>query len=78
MTQPVFDVQKAGAFFHRCQQEIEWKISPVLAGVLPLVTDRHARFLHHEVPGIQIPASIQQRMSAAGEASVQEGVLLLN
>ena len=74
MTQPVFDVQKAGAFFHRCQQEIEWKNIPVLAGVLPLVTDRHARFLHHEVPGIQIPASIQQRMSAAGEASVQEGV----
>ncbi len=74
MTQPVFDVQKASAFFHRCQQEIEWKSTPILAGILPLVTDRHARFLHHEVPGIQIPVSIQNRMSAAGEASVREGV----
>jgi len=42
-------------------------------GVLPLVTDRHARFIHNEVPGILIPESIQKRMDSAGENSSLEG-----
>jgi homocysteine S-methyltransferase len=42
-------------------------------GVLPLVTDRHARFLHNEAPGISIPEEIQERMTAAGENSAVEG-----
>jgi len=46
---------------------------PVLVGILPLVTDRHARFLHNEVPGIHIPEAIQNRMSTAGDASAHEG-----
>jgi homocysteine S-methyltransferase len=37
------------------------------------VTDRHARFLHNEVPGISIPDEIQQRMSSSGEESASEG-----
>jgi methionine synthase / methylenetetrahydrofolate reductase(NADPH) len=46
---------------------------PVLVGILPLVTDRHARFLHNEVPGIQIPEVIQNRMATAGETAALEG-----
>jgi homocysteine S-methyltransferase len=41
---------------------------PILAGVLPLVSDRHATFLHNEVPGIDIPEPVRARMAAAGDA----------
>jgi homocysteine S-methyltransferase len=46
---------------------------PILVGVLPLVTDRHARFLHNELPGISIPETIQIRMTEAGEGGAAEG-----
>jgi homocysteine S-methyltransferase len=35
--------------------------------VLPLVSVRHATFLHNEVPGIEIPDDVRERMRAAGE-----------
>jgi methionine synthase / methylenetetrahydrofolate reductase(NADPH) len=73
LTQPVFDVEKARAFLDFYQQENGILGVPVLVGILPLVTDRHARFLHNEVPGIQIPEVIQNRMAAAGEAAALEG-----
>jgi homocysteine S-methyltransferase len=46
---------------------------PILVGILPLVTDRHARFLHNEVPGISIPQSTQERMIRAGDDAAAEG-----
>jgi methionine synthase I (cobalamin-dependent)/5,10-methylenetetrahydrofolate reductase len=48
---------------------------PVLAGVLPLVSSRHAEFLHNEAPGIWIPEDVRDRMRAAGEgeAAWREG-----
>ena len=33
--------------------------------MLPLRTSRHAEFLHNEVPGIDIPTRIRERMAAA-------------
>ena len=35
---------------------------PVLVGVLPLASYRNAEFLHNEVPGMQIPEAIRERM----------------
>ena len=35
---------------------------PVLPGVMPLVSYRNALFMHHEVPGVHLPASILARM----------------
>ena len=40
---------------------------PILAGVLPPVTSRHAEFLHNEVPGIVIPDEVRDRLRAAGD-----------
>jgi len=74
LTQPVFDVPKARDFINRYEQEIGQLDVPILAGILPLVNERHARFLHNEVPGIQIPELIQKRMAASGEESAKEGV----
>jgi homocysteine S-methyltransferase len=47
---------------------------PILVGVLPLRTVRHAEFLHNEVPGIEIPESIRERMRRAGSESWKEGL----
>ncbi|MDP9328040.1 MAG: bifunctional homocysteine S-methyltransferase/methylenetetrahydrofolate reductase, partial [Actinomycetota bacterium] len=49
---------------------------PVLAGVLPLVSARHAAFLHNEVPGIVIPDAARARLSAAGDDATAVGVAM--
>jgi homocysteine S-methyltransferase len=73
LTQPVFDLEKARTFKKMYEENYGPINVPILVGVLPLVTDRHARFLHNEVPGINIPEKIQQRMSITGEESAKEG-----
>lgn len=47
---------------------------PVLLGVLPLFSLRHAQFLHNEIPGIVIPQTILSRMEQAGDDAPYEGV----
>ncbi len=49
---------------------------PVLAGVLPLMTARHAEFLHNEVPGIVIPDHVRDRLNAAGDDATREGIAM--
>ncbi|MCB2209654.1 bifunctional homocysteine S-methyltransferase/methylenetetrahydrofolate reductase [bacterium] len=73
MTQPIFEVENALAFLKRYEDQYGPLDKPILAGILPLVTDRHARFLHNEVPGITIPQAIQDRMAKAGEDMNAEG-----
>ncbi len=73
MTQSVFDAAKALDFLDVINNELGPLNIPVMVGILPLVTERHARFLHNEVPGIHIPEGIQTRMALAGEASPIEG-----
>jgi homocysteine S-methyltransferase len=74
LTQPVFDPPVAEAFLKQARQEIEGFHLPILAGILPLFSARHAAFLHNEVPGITIPEAIRARIQAAGEQAPQEGV----
>jgi homocysteine S-methyltransferase len=47
---------------------------PILAGVLPLMSGRHAEFLHNEVPGVSIPEEIRARLRDAGEVAEKEGL----
>ena len=46
---------------------------PVMVGVLPLHSERHARFLRNEVPGVEIPAAVMERIVSAADAPA-EGV----
>jgi homocysteine S-methyltransferase len=62
-TQPVFDVADA----ERAAEDCAALGLPVLIGVLPLKTGRHAEFMHNEVPGIRIPDALRARMGAASE-----------
>ena len=55
-------------------RRIEHLALPVMVGVLPLVSYKNAEFLHNEVPGMQIPAEVRERMrkSPGGEAARKE------
>ncbi len=74
LTQPVFDPDAARRFMDAYAERYGPLTLPVLVGLLPLYSARHARFLHHEVPGIHIPDAIHAHMEAAGEHSGAEGV----
>jgi homocysteine S-methyltransferase len=47
---------------------------PLILGVLPLRSARHAEFLHNEVPGMVIPDDVRRRMQEAGDRGLQAGV----
>lgn len=73
--QAVFEPERIERF-HRRYEELEGKplTLPVLMGVMPLYSIRHAQYLHNEVPGIIIPDSIMKRIEDAGDDAPQEGV----
>lgn len=74
LTQPIYDLQPALRFLNRIKSEIEGFNTPILVGVLPLASARHASFLQHEVPGVNIPEEIHKRMVSAGERAAQTGI----
>jgi homocysteine S-methyltransferase len=74
LTQPVYEPGAAATLLKRYADEYGPLEIPVLVGVLPLYSVRHATFLHNEVPGISIPEELQLRMLGAGEEAPQEGV----
>jgi hypothetical protein len=75
MTQPIFQTELLETVLRR----IEHLALPVLVGVLPLVSYKNAEFLHNEVPGMQIPEEIRERMrkTPGGEAARKEGVKIV-
>jgi homocysteine S-methyltransferase len=68
ITQPIYRVQDGPALLERYEAKYGALNKPVLAGILPLVSVRHANFLHNEVPGIFIPEETRKRIEAAGDA----------
>jgi homocysteine S-methyltransferase len=76
LTQPVYDPEAARSFVERYGEELGSAAVPILVGILPLYSVRHARFLHNEVPGISIPSDIIDRLAEAGEDAPHEGVRL--
>lgn len=74
LTQPVFNPSLAAQFLEAYAARFGPLEIPILVGVLPLYNARHSAFLHHEVPGIQIPDGILRRIHDAGDDSPQEGV----
>jgi homocysteine S-methyltransferase len=76
MTQPVF-AYETWRSFRRIYEERHGPIGvPVLLGVLPLQSHRHAEFLHNEVPGIRLTDAARERMRLAGNDGRREGVRL--
>jgi methionine synthase / methylenetetrahydrofolate reductase(NADPH) len=74
MTQPVFASEVWLRFVDLFAQRHGPLSVPVLIGILPLQSHRHATFLHNEVPGISIPEATLDRMAAAGNDGRRAGV----
>ncbi|MBI5482494.1 MAG: bifunctional homocysteine S-methyltransferase/methylenetetrahydrofolate reductase [Deltaproteobacteria bacterium] len=72
MTQPVYEPRLLERFLEAIKP---WRV-PVLVGILPLASYRNAEFLHHEVPGMQVPAEVRERLRQAptGEDAAAVGV----
>ena len=70
MTQPFYDL----AIWQRFLSEFGQVPKPVLLGILPLQSFRHAEFMHNEVPGISVPLELRERLRDAGPAAQAEGV----
>jgi homocysteine S-methyltransferase len=56
----------AEAFLKSYADEFGPLNKPVLAGILPLYSVRHATFLNNEVPGINISETMIERLRQAG------------
>ncbi len=68
-TQPVYDLEVLERFFAATRPPI-----PVVVGILPLHSCRHAEFLHNEVPGITVPDRVRARMREAGDRGLRAGI----
>ncbi|MDQ3870603.1 MAG: methylenetetrahydrofolate reductase, partial [Chloroflexota bacterium] len=75
MTQPIYALEQWERFMEGASRRWGDRLPrPVLLGVLPLHTARHAEFLHNEVPGITIPDHVRAAMHAAGERGAEVGL----
>jgi homocysteine S-methyltransferase len=73
LSQPVFDATAVPQFIAAYEEKYGEPMIPIIAGVKPLYNARNAEFLHNEVPGMDIPEVMRQRMAEA-EKPQQEGV----
>ena len=69
-TQPVYDLEVLDRFLSRAGR----LPIPIIVGLLPLHSFRHAEFLHNEVPGITIPDAVRARMKEAGDRALRQGI----
>jgi len=73
LTQPVFDPE----LFREALEQTRDCAIPLLPGVMPLVSERNAEYLHNEVPGISVPDAIRARMKGLEkEAGRREGLAI--
>ncbi len=68
VTQPVYD-ENGAKMLADVTRHLDL---PLIMGILPLRTARHAEFLHHRVTGITVPKAVRNRMAKAGD-TVSEG-----
>lgn len=76
LTQPIYRPDDGPKLIEAYEAKYGKLDKPILAGILPLVSAKHANFLHNEVPGIFIPDEARRRIEAAGENSAKVGVEL--
>ena len=74
ITQPVYRPEDGQKLLEAYEAKYGKLDKPILVGLLPLVSVKHANFLHNEVPGIFIPDETRKRIADAGEDGVKAGV----
>lgn len=68
-SQPVYDPMLLEKFFKLTANA---PAIPFFVGILPLASLRNAEFLHNEVPGMQIPKAVMNRMLSAPTQTEQQ------
>jgi homocysteine S-methyltransferase len=78
LTQPIYRADDGPKLIQAYEAKHGKLQQPILAGILPLVSAKHANFLHNEVPGIFIPEEARKKIESAGDAErgVKVGVEL--
>lgn len=67
VTQPVFDPEELMTFLRR----IEHVRIPIVVGIMPFDSLRHAEYMANEVPGVRVPPAIMDRLRRAdGQGAV--------
>jgi homocysteine S-methyltransferase len=76
MTQPLYSLLQVEAMFSEALRRFGGGgfPLPVLLGILPLQSSRHAEFLHNEVPGITIPDETREALREAGDLGAEVGL----
>ncbi len=69
-TQPLYEMKTLEQFLKRIEK---FRI-PVMLGLLPLRSHKHADFLHNEIPGMVIPKWIREKFQKAGDKAGALGV----
>jgi homocysteine S-methyltransferase len=72
MTQPIYDM----APLERFAEAFGPTPIPIILGMIPLHSSRHAEYLHNEVPGITVPDDVRARMREAGDRGREVGIEL--
>ncbi len=76
LTQPIYHPDDGPKLIEAYEAKHGKLMQPILAGILPLVSAKHANFLHHEVPGIFIPEEALNRIESAEDDGAKVGVEL--
>lgn len=76
LTQPIYRPDDGPKLIEAYEAKHGKFDKPILAGILPLVSAKHANFLHNEVPGISIPDEARARIESAGDGGAKVGVEL--
>lgn len=76
LTQPIYMPELVTSFLQAYEAENGSLPIPLIAGLLPLASARHAAFLQSEVPGIEIPAETREMMEKSGDKGARTGINL--
>ena len=74
ISQPIFEIDNYTRFVERYEAVNGPLKTPIMVGLMPLYSQRHATFLRNEVPGVSIPDEIMKRIESAGDDAPKEGV----
>jgi homocysteine S-methyltransferase len=72
MTQPIYDAE----LFRDVLEAAGPVLVPIIMGILPLQSYRHALFLHNELPGVKLTHEALRRMELAGADGIEEGLAM--
>jgi len=72
MTQAVYDREALDRFLKKASR----LNVPILLGVMPLHSLRHAEFIRSELSGVVVPDEVRERLRRAGDDALAEGVAI--